>query len=69
MKNLDVKELRKKSRFDLLKDLNDISKEQVKLKIFQSEENNNKNHIFGVMRKNISKILTILGEKDEKSRL
>lgn len=65
MKKLKPSDLRKKSKSDLLKEVNLISKELMKLKLLQAEENiNNKNHIFYIMRKNISRILTILSEKN-----
>jgi len=67
MKKLNTKDLRMKSKSDLLKEIKKISKELMKLKLLQAEENiNNKNHIFYVMRKNISRILTILSEKNDK---
>jgi len=64
IKKLKAKDLRNKSKDILLKELNKISRELMKLKILQAEENNNKNHIFYIMRKNISRILTILSEKN-----
>lgn len=67
MKKLKSKELRKKSKSDLLKEVNKISRNLMRLKLLQAEENvNNKNHIFYIMKKNISRILTILSEKNDK---
>jgi len=67
MKQLKSKDLRTKSRSDLLKEVKKASKELMKLKLLQAEENiNNKSHIFYVARKNISRILTILSEKNDK---
>jgi len=63
-KKLKAKDLRLKTRKDLLLEMNLISRELMKLKLVQDEENN-KHHIFGVMKKNISRILTILSEKNE----
>jgi len=66
MKKLRADDLRKKSKSDLLKEVKKISRELMKLKLLQAEDNiNNKNHIFYIMRKNISRILTILSEKNE----
>jgi ribosomal protein L29 len=66
MKKLKAEDLRKKSKSDLLKEVNKLSRELMKLKLLKAEENiNNKNHIFYIMRKNISRILTILSEKNE----
>jgi ribosomal protein L29 len=64
MKKLKAKDLRLKNKSDLLKEVNKISKDLMKLKLLQAEDNmNNKNHIFSVMKKNISRILTILREE------
>jgi len=66
MKKLKAQDLRKKSKSDLLKEVNKLSKELMKLKLLKAEENiNNKNHMFYIMRKNISRILTILSEKND----
>lgn len=66
MKALKTKYLRLKSRAELLIEIDKISKELMKLKILKSEDNNNnKVHIFYIMKKNISRILTILSEKNE----
>lgn len=66
MKKLKAQDLRKKSKSDLLKEVNKLSKELMKLKLLKAEENiNNKNHMFYIMRKNVSRILTILSEKNE----
>jgi ribosomal protein L29 len=66
MKKLKAEDLRKKSKSELLKEIDKISKEIMKLKLLKAEENtNNKNHVFYVMRKNVSRILTILSEKNE----
>jgi len=66
MKKLEAKDLRKKSKSELLKEIDKISREMMKLKLLKAEENNNnKNHVFYVMRKNVSRILTILSEKNE----
>jgi len=65
MKKLKAKDLRLKSKSDLLKEVGDISKGLMKLKLLKAQENiNNKNHVFYIMRKNISRILTILSEKN-----
>jgi ribosomal protein L29 len=65
MKKLKAKDLRLKSKSDLLKEVSDISKGLMKLKLLKAQENiNNKNHVFYIMRKNISRILTILSEKN-----
>ena len=65
MKKLKAKDLRLKSKSDLLKEASDISKGLMKLKLLKAQENiNNKNHVFYIMRKNISRILTILSEKN-----
>jgi ribosomal protein L29 len=69
MKKLKTKDLRIKSKSDLLKEVNKISKELMKLKLLKAEDNiNNKNHIFYIMRKNISRVLTILSEKNEQQK-
>jgi len=66
MKKLKPEDLRKKSKSDLLKEVNNLSRELMKLKLLKVEESiNDKNHIFYIMRKNISRILTILSEKNE----
>lgn len=65
MKKLNAKDLRLNSKAELLKEVNKISKDLMRLRLLQAEDNiNNKNHIFYIMRKNISRILTILSEKD-----
>ena len=64
MKKLKTEYLRSKSKKELLFEMTSISKELMKLKLL-TEEENNKHHVFGVMRKNISRILTILSEKYE----
>jgi ribosomal protein L29 len=65
MKKLKAKDLRLKSKADLLKEVSTISKDLMRLRLLQAEDNiNNKNHVFYTMRKNISRILTILSEKD-----
>jgi len=67
MKKLNPEDLRKKSTSDLLKEVKKLSRELMQLKLLKAEDNaNNKNHIFGIMRKNISRILTILSEKHER---
>ena len=67
MKKLKAKDLRLKNKSDLLKEVNKISKDLMKLKLLQAEDNaNNKNHTFRVMKKNISRILTILREEYDK---
>lgn len=67
MKKLKAKDLRLKSKSDLLKEVNQISKDLMKLKLLQAEDNaNNKNHTFRVMKKNIARILTILKEEYDK---
>jgi ribosomal protein L29 len=64
MKVLKTQDLRLKSKKELLSEVDLISKNLMKLKILKEEENNNnKVHIFCLMRKNISRILTILSEK------
>jgi len=69
MKKLKAKDLRIKTKSDLLKEVNKMSKELMKLKLLKAEENiNNKNHIFYIMRKNISRVLTILSEKNEQQK-
>jgi len=66
MKKLKAEDLRKKSKSELLEEIDKISKEIMKLKLLKAEDNtNNKNHVFYVMRKNVSRILTILSEKNE----
>jgi len=67
MKKLKSKDLRMKSKPDLLKEVKKISKDLMKLKLLQAEGNvESKNHTFYTMRKNISRILTILSEKNDK---
>jgi len=67
MKKLKAKDLRLKNKSDLLKEVNKISKDLMKLKLLQAEDNaNSKNHTFRVMKKNISRILTILREEYDK---
>jgi len=69
MKKLKSKELRKQSKSYLLEEVNKISRNLMRLKLLQAEENiNNKNHIFYIMKKNISRILTILSEKNDKHK-
>jgi len=64
MKVLKTKDLRLKSKKELLSEVDLISKNLMKMKILKEEENNsNKVHVFCIMRKNISRILTILSEK------
>jgi ribosomal protein L29 len=47
MKKLKAKDLRLKSKSDLLKEVSDISKGLMKLKLLKAQENiNNKNHVF-----------------------
>jgi len=66
MKKLNLKDLRKQSKSDLLKKTREISKDLIKKKFLKAEGNiENKNHVFSAMRKNISRILTILREKND----
>jgi len=69
MRKMKPEDLRKKNKSDLLKEIDKISKELMKLKLLQAEENiNSKNHMFYIMRKNISRILTILSEKNDSNK-
>jgi len=69
MKKLKPQDLRKRSKSELLKEVRKISKELMRLKLLRAEENtNNKNHIFYIMRKNVSRILTILSERNEQHK-
>lgn len=69
MKKLKPEDLRKRSKSELLQEVRKISKELMRLKLLRAEENtNNKNHIFYIMRKNVSRILTILSERNEQHK-
>jgi len=69
MKKLKPQDLRKRSKSELLKEVRKISKELMRLKLLRAEENtNNKNHVFYIMRKNVSRILTILSERNEQHK-
>lgn len=68
MKKLIAIDLRKKSRKELLEDLNKISMQLLKSKILQSEGEINKHHIFSVMKKNIARLLTVLGEENARKK-
>lgn len=66
MKRLKTKDLRKKPQSELILEVNKISKDLMKLNFLKQEENNScKIHNFYIMRKNISRILTIIREKNE----
>jgi len=60
---MKLEDYRKKSDIELLKELNVLLKERFALRIQRGSGLNPKPHLFGINKKNIARIKTILNEK------
>tara|TARA_A100001011_G_C13758342_1_gene614154 strand:- start:314 stop:508 length:195 start_codon:yes stop_codon:yes gene_type:complete len=61
---MKIDEYRKKSSEDLKKELNSLVKERFNLRIQRGSGLNPKPHLFGINKKSIARIKTILNEID-----
>ena len=60
---MKLEDYRKKTDIELLKELNVLLKERFALRIQRGSGLNPKPHLFGINKKNIARIKTILNEK------
>jgi len=63
MASVTAKEYREKSVSDLQQELLELRREQFNLRMQQGVGQASKNHLFGIVQKNIARIKTIVNEK------
>lgn len=64
---MNVADLRSKSPADLKKELNELLKEQMNLRLQKGLGEAPKTHLYNQVRKNIARVKTILNEKNRGS--